>query len=119
MNLACAICASRNSITDRRVIKVELAGEVQRFLMGAGKPSAAMQAIRAVIQCGFGLTDAEALSMKCKYSDNEGDLCTLNVLTLAWMQQHSEGLLEIHVSLAPPAEAARCGEQRAGGDRAK
>ena len=70
VKLACAMCAPRTSVVDGRAIKVDLAGEVQRFLMGAaGKASAAMRATRAVIQCGFGLTDAE---VKCKYLDDEG-----------------------------------------------
>ena len=46
--------------------------------------------------------------MKCNYMDDEGDLCALNMLTLAdWMQKHPDGLLKIHASLATPAEVAR------------
>ena len=60
----------------------------QCFLMGAaGGAMTAMRAIRAVIQSGFGLTDADASAMQCQYLDEEGDFCTLNRLTLAhWTQ---------------------------------
>ena len=104
---------------DGRVIKVKLAGEVQRFLMGAvdGAMAAAL-AIRAVIQSGFGLTDDDALAMKCLYLDEEGDLCTLNRLTLAdWTQQHARGPLKIHISLKSSDvesswQSAKCAELR-------
>ena len=98
--LANRVCSNRLAL-DGRVIKVKLAGEVQCFLMGAaGDAMATMRAIRAVIQSGFGLTDADALAMKCQYLDEEGDFCTLNRLTLAhWTQQDARGPLRIHVSL--------------------
>ena len=53
------------------------------------------------------------LAMKCKYLDDEGDLCTLNKLTLAhWVQQHPNGPLKIQVSLATLEEAARHIEEK-------
>ena len=80
-------------------MKVELAGVLQRFLMGAaGDAMAAMRATRAVIQSGFDLTDADALEMKYRYLYEEGDLC--NRLTLAdRKQEHPRGPLKIHMSL--------------------
>ena len=46
--------------------------------------------------------------MKCRYLDEEGDLCTLNRLTLPdWTQQHSRGPLKIHVSLWRAASRVR------------
>ena len=100
-SLANTVCSANRVALDGRVIKVKLAGEVQRFLMGAVDDAmAAVPAIRAVIQSGFDLTDADAVAMKCRYLDEEGDLCTLNRLTLAdWTQQHPRGPLKIHVSL--------------------
>ena len=54
------------------MIKVKFAGEVQRFLMGAaGDAMAARRAMRAVIQSGLGLTDADALVMKCTWMRRE------------------------------------------------
>ena len=67
-----------------------------------------------LIQGGFDLTDADTVAMKCKYLDDEGDLCTLNKLTLAhWIQQHPNGPLKIQVSLATLKEAARHIEREA------
>ena len=88
----------------------KLAGEVQGILLGAADDAmAAMLATRAVMQSGFDLTAADALAMKCRYLDEEGDLCALNRLTLTdWTQQHPRGPLRIHVSLrSPDVECSR------------
>ena len=89
-SLANTVCSVNRVALDGRVIKVKLAGEVQRFLMGA-VTMPAVPAMRAVIQSGFDVTDADALVMKCRYLDEEGDFCTLTRLTLVdWTQQHPE-----------------------------
>ena len=89
-SLASTVCRARRAALDGPVIKVKLAGEVQCYILEAvGDAMAATRAIRQLIQGGFDLTDADTVAMKCKYLDDEGDLCTLNKLTLAhWVQQH-------------------------------
>ena len=115
-NLASKVCKARRAALDGRVIKVKLAGEVQCYILEAvGDAMAATRAIRQLIQGGFDLTDADTVAMKCKYLDDEGDLCTLNKLTLAhWVQQHPNAPLKIQVSLATLEEAARHIEEEAG-----
>ena len=72
-SLANTVCSANHVALDGRVIMVKLAGEVQRILLGAVDDAmAAMLAIRAVMQSGFDLTDADALAMKCRYLDEEG-----------------------------------------------
>ena len=64
------------------------------MLEAVGDAMAATRAIRQLIQGGFDLTDADTVAMKCKYLDDEGDLCTLNKLTLATLEEaarHIEG----------------------------
>ena len=92
-SLASTVCRARRAALDDRVIKVKLAGEVQCCILEAvGDAMAATRAIRQLIQGGFDLTDADTVAMKCKYLDDEADLCTLNKLTLAhWVQQHPNG----------------------------
>ena len=120
-SLASTVCRARRAALDGRVIKVKLAGEVQCYILEAvGDAMAATRAIRQLIQGGFDLTDADTVAMKCKYLDDEGDLCTLNKLTLAhWVQQHPNGPLKIQVSVATLDEAARHIEREAGKQDAK
>ena len=42
-----------------------------RYSAAAGDAMATMRAVRAVIQIGFGQTDADASAMKCRYLDAE------------------------------------------------
>jgi len=116
--------AANRPALDGRVIKVKLAGEVQRFRIGLNgavcEAVSAMRAIRAIIQSGFSLTDADASTMMCRYLDDEGDMCTLNRLTLQdWTQQYPHGPLKLHVSLsaqdpAAPTSARKVPRQRSG-----
>jgi len=77
------------SLTDvfsGQLLKVAFGSDVRRLKLdlpsGASTPEEVMRLMRAAIAEGFGLAEGKAPTLRLKYTDDEGDLCTLTECTI-------------------------------------
>merc|ERR1719210_190543 len=88
---------------ESRVVKVRFGDDIRRlmpnFLPSAG-PEEILTTIRSAIQSSFGLEETTAATMVLKYTDDEGDLCTLTERTLEDLASLvPTGTLKLHMCL--------------------